>query len=117
MPVTHLQYGGPVIVNPGGPGESGISQVLSDGKNLQTIFDSPVDPRNTLEQGNGKYFDILSFDPRGVNNTTPGLHCFPDDASQETWRLTFPDFGILWNSEGMIGKEMARNFSISILNS
>lgn len=112
--VTHSQYGGPVIVNPGGPGGSGTSQVLLDGKNLQTILDSLVDPRDTMEPANGKYFDILSFDPRGVNNTTPGLHYFPDVASQERWRLTYPDFGILWDSEGMVGMEMARAIALGV---
>jgi hypothetical protein len=109
VPVTHPQYGGPVIFNPGGPGESGISQVLVDGKNLQIILDSPVPPADEKSiSASGKYFDILSFDPRGVNNTSPGLQCFSDAVNQEAWRLTYPDYGLLWNSEGIVGMEMAR---------
>jgi pimeloyl-ACP methyl ester carboxylesterase len=109
VPVTDPRYGGPVILNPGGPGESGIYQVLSDGKHLQTILDSPVPPfgsGSTLSDG--KYFDIVSFDPRGVNNTTPRLRCFPDAFNQQAWLLRYLDFGLLWDSEGIIGYEWAR---------
>lgn len=67
VPVTDARYGGPVVLNPGGPGESGVHQVLADGKHIQTTLDSPE----------GKTFGILSFDSRGVNNTTPSLSCFP----------------------------------------
>ncbi|QDS76680.1 hypothetical protein FKW77_000313 [Venturia effusa] len=106
--ISHPQYGGPVIINPGGPGESGINQVLSHGRDLQTILDSPAAPEAINKNATGKYFDVLSFDPRGVNNTTPELHCFPDVASQASWRLTSPVFGTSWDSEVMIGLEMAR---------
>ncbi|KAL1858266.1 hypothetical protein Daus18300_010012 [Diaporthe australafricana] len=56
----------------------------------------------------GKYFDILSFDPRGVNNTTPALRCFPDAFNQQSWLLRFPDIGLLWDSESIVGFERAR---------
>jgi pimeloyl-ACP methyl ester carboxylesterase len=109
VPVTDPRYGGPVILNPGGPGESGIYQVLSDGKSIQTIVDHPVAPTEAkLNSTNGKYFDILSFDPRGVNNTTPRLRCFPNAFNQRFWALTYADYGLLWDSESIIGMEWAR---------
>lgn len=99
VPVTHPRYGGPVILNPGGPGESGVHQVLADGRHIQTILDSPDE---------GQLFDILSFDPRGVNNTTPALSCFPHAFNQQTWLLRFPDIGLLWDSDSVVGLEWAR---------
>jgi pimeloyl-ACP methyl ester carboxylesterase len=87
-------------VNPGGPGESGVDQVLHGGLHLQTIVDTPT--------AEGKYFDIISFDPRGVNNTTPRLKCFPDALSQQAWFLSLPDYGLLWSSPSVIGLEWGR---------
>lgn len=109
--VTDPRYGGVVMLNPGGPGESGVYQVLSEGVHLQTILDSSVSPHRDLadEAGEGaKYFDILSFDPRGINNTTPELRCFPDAFNKQTWLLRFIDMGLLWDSESIVGLEWAR---------
>jgi pimeloyl-ACP methyl ester carboxylesterase len=109
VPVTDPRYGGPILVNPGGPGESGVYQVLAEGRHIQTVVDAPDAPENsTLREGAGKYFDILSFDPRGVNNTTPKLRCFPDAFNQQAWSLGYLDFGLLWSSENVIGYEWAR---------
>jgi pimeloyl-ACP methyl ester carboxylesterase len=109
IPVTDSRYGGPVILNPGGPGESGINQVLTDGKNIQTIIDDPLTPTNeNANSTSEKYFDIISFDPRGVNNTTPGLRCFPNAFNQHSWLLTYTDYGLLWDSESIVGMEWAR---------
>lgn len=110
VPVTDPRYGGPVILNPGGPGESGVYQVLTDGKNLQTILDAEVESSSTQEASSayGKYFDILSFDPRGVNNTTPRLRCFSTASDQLDWVASLPDYGMLWHSESIVGMEWAR---------
>ncbi|KAK9416843.1 putative TAP-like protein-domain-containing protein [Seiridium unicorne] len=108
VPVTDPRYGGPVVVNPGGPGESGVYQVAVDGKYIQTIVDSPVAPETASPSDDSKYFDVISFDPRGVNNTTPKLHCFPDAFNQQAWLLRYLDFGLLWSSDSIIGYEWAR---------
>ncbi|KAK7427311.1 hypothetical protein QQZ08_006248 [Neonectria magnoliae] len=111
VPVTDPRYGGPVVLNPGGPGESGVYQVLTDGKNVQSILDEPapavLDTNESTTLG-GKYFDILSFDPRGVNNTTPSLQCFADSFDQRAWLIGLPDYGLLWHSESITGMEWAR---------
>lgn len=110
VPVTDPRYGGPIIANPGGPGESGVYQVLTDGSSLQTVVDSNIMPEAESKgaESDAKYFDILSFDPRGVNNTTPRLQCFPDAFNQQVWQLQSPDYGLLWHSESIIGLEWGR---------
>lgn len=87
----------------GGPGESGIHQILSGGRHVQNMLDAP-----TSESASGKYFDIISFDPRGVNNTTPALKCYPDAFNQQSWLLRYLDYGLLWDSESVIGMEWAK---------
>lgn len=53
---TSEKYGGPVLINPGGPGGSGVEVVLLLGKQIQTIV--------------GEQFDIIGFDPRGLTLDT-----------------------------------------------
>nr|POE87334.1 putative hydrolase [Quercus suber] len=62
----------PLLLNPGGPGGSGVSFVLSIGHHLQDII--------------GDERDIVSFDPRGVGYTTPTTDCFsfPSTGKNET---------------------------------
>lgn len=102
VPVTDSRYGGPVVLNPGGPGGSGVYQALSDAKSIQGLLDA------SPGSSEGKYFDILSFDPRGVNNTTPHLQCFTEPAEQQAWLGSLPDYGLLWHSDSVIGLEWAR---------
>ncbi|KAH0367131.1 hypothetical protein KCU65_g4832, partial [Aureobasidium melanogenum] len=75
VPVTDPRYGGAVLTNPGGPGGSGIAQMLRSGRATQTIVDAENRPNNTLNSSIVKYHDIISFDPRGVGYTTPAIHC------------------------------------------
>ena len=53
---TKEGYRGPVLFNPGGPGGSGVSMVLTVGEALGTII--------------GPQFDVVSFDPRGMSPHT-----------------------------------------------
>lgn len=55
-----------VLFNPGGPGGSGIEFMLSSGAD------------DFVEATGGKY-NIVSFDPRGVNASAIDLTCFPGD--------------------------------------
>ncbi|OIW32306.1 hypothetical protein CONLIGDRAFT_698959 [Coniochaeta ligniaria NRRL 30616] len=54
----------PLLVNPGGPGGSGTSLVVSAGRAHQEIAGSDL--------------DIIGFDPRGIGATTPQADCFSD---------------------------------------
>ncbi|KXW75957.1 hydrolase [Mycolicibacterium phlei DSM 43071] len=55
---------GSLIINPGGPGESGVEAAA----NLLKSLPEPVRER----------FDLVGFDPRGVANSTPALWCNSD---------------------------------------
>ncbi|PQE16873.1 alpha beta-hydrolase protein [Rutstroemia sp. NJR-2017a BBW] len=52
----------PMLINPGGPGGSGVDFVLGAGRSLQQIV--------------GEDQDIIGFDPRGVGVTMPRVDCF-----------------------------------------
>ncbi len=55
---------GSLIINPGGPGESGVEAAASMVATLpQTVRDQ---------------FDLVGFDPRGVANSTPAVWCNSD---------------------------------------
>ncbi|KAE8441236.1 hypothetical protein EG329_005600 [Mollisiaceae sp. DMI_Dod_QoI] len=55
-------YKGPVFINPGGPGGSGVWYV----KHLAPYYQSVV----------GRNHDIISFDPRGIGATVPNIDCW-----------------------------------------
>lgn len=54
-----------MLVNPGGPGGSGIEFVHRAGQKLKEVV--------------GENYHILSFDPRGVNSSRPAALCFEND--------------------------------------
>lgn len=53
-----------LLLNPGGPGGSGAEFLFRRGDQLHAIV--------------GEGFHLLSFDPRGINGSTPKALCFPD---------------------------------------
>jgi pimeloyl-ACP methyl ester carboxylesterase len=55
---------GSLVVNPGGPGESGVEAAASMASGL---------PQSVRER-----FDLVGFDPRGVANSTPEVWCNSD---------------------------------------
>lgn len=59
------QAQGPMLVNPGGPGGSGL---------IYAIFGDFV------PNGAGDSYDWIGFDPRGVGASKPALSCIPDYA-------------------------------------
>ncbi|MEU8926382.1 alpha/beta hydrolase [Kitasatospora sp. NPDC048545] len=63
---------GSLLLNPGGPGGSGVQMVTYSPKD----FDGPVHDR----------YDIVGFDPRGVAGTSP-LKCL-DDQARDGWLNT-----------------------------
>jgi hypothetical protein len=78
-----LKEGINTLLHIGGPAGSGVNQVLQRGKSIQAIVDNDDDGDNT-----GKYYDIISFDPRGIGNTHPSLECFPDVVAEQAWSVS-----------------------------
>ncbi len=74
---------GSLVVNPGGPGESGIDAAVSVVESL------PPDVR--------KRFDLVGFDPRGVGSSTPAVWCNTDaetDALRADPQVDFSPAGV-----------------------
>jgi len=99
VPITDPRYAGPVLVNPGGPGGSGINYVVGAWQMLRHGVDS-----QSLEDPNGKFFDIVSFDPRGVGFSTPNVHCFTDSGLDQGWQLRVMEEGVLGASDATFGR-------------
>lgn len=91
------------LIKAGGPGGSGVAKALISGKDIQKIVDSEDCPSQPLIAGtSAKYFDILGWDPRGVNNTTPTLSCFPDSFTRQVWNLQTEADGMLGSSKSSL---------------
>ncbi|KAI9736506.1 MAG: hypothetical protein M1818_006016 [Claussenomyces sp. TS43310] len=101
---------GTVIFNPGGPGGSGTGSTYRLGPVLDEILE-------------GQY-DILGFDPRGINMTSPAVSCMSSVASRSALQYilgsTAPslnphDIGI-WDSVAqLIAEECEANSGADIL--
>ncbi|KAF9263844.1 hypothetical protein L218DRAFT_999311 [Marasmius fiardii PR-910] len=67
------EYLGPILINPGGPGESGVDFIVDFGASL----------RATL----GPQFDIVGFDPRGIHRSTPVISFYESEEERLMWDL------------------------------
>jgi pimeloyl-ACP methyl ester carboxylesterase len=104
VPVNDPRYGGPVLLNPGGPGGSGVSLALRRAKLLQTIIDAPkTQLKEDSNNSSGLYFDVVGFDPRGVNNTTPGATCFPSAFARQIYGVAKEAQGIIQDNNSFTG--------------
>ncbi|MGR6973725.1 alpha/beta hydrolase [Streptomyces cynarae] len=63
VPHTAKTYQGPLLVNPGGPGGSGLALAGYVASSL---------PKAVAAQ-----YDVIGFDPRGVGKSKPALNCTP----------------------------------------
>lgn len=110
VPVTDPRYGGAIILNPGGPGQSGVQWILLYGQGIQTIFDAAYANNSTTyvsDDPSAKYFDLLGVDPRGVNNSTPFLSCQKYESAGVAWQLE--DYGAeLGTNDTNLNTEWAR---------
>ena len=106
--VTDPRYGGAILTNPGGPGESGVGHVLTQGKKFQAIADGRAVESTTLDSSS-KSFDWIGFDPRGVNNTTPLLECFPEGMARQVWDAQVSAEGFFGSSDQSFNNMWARS--------
>ena len=58
--VTNPRYDGPILVNPGGPGGSGVDFAIASSENMQIILDSDS---LSVPSEDLKFFDVISWDP------------------------------------------------------
>lgn len=89
-------------MNPGGPGGSGVSFAFTVAQALQTIINPVIDPR--VAGPDGKFYDIIGFDPRGIGESKPSAVCMPDVASSWSWNLRQNQEGILGSSDAALGR-------------
>ncbi|KAI5777740.1 hypothetical protein EDC01DRAFT_782659 [Geopyxis carbonaria] len=68
----------PLLLNPGGPGGSGVAWILTHGPALHKIV--------------GTQHTLISFDPRGVNNTTPATSCHASAGARQLWHARAGSF-------------------------
>ncbi|KXG48153.1 uncharacterized protein PGRI_020230 [Penicillium griseofulvum] len=119
VPVTDPRYGGTILVNPGGPGASGVNMILGQGRRLQKIVDSQAMPISVQQNFKGpqtvddKYYDIVGFDPRGINNTTPRYQCFTDPHSRQRWSLANEFLDLLGSSTVATEQAWGRAMALS----
>ncbi|RCI13750.1 hypothetical protein L249_8311 [Ophiocordyceps polyrhachis-furcata BCC 54312] len=67
-----------LLLNPGGPGESGLVFLHTDGASLHDVV--------------GEDYHLLSFDPRGIGLSRPTASCYPTrDTRRSRFRFTDPD--------------------------
>lgn len=63
-----------LVVEPGGPGTSGTNLVFRKAEHFSSAYTNST-------------FDVLGWDPRGVNASQPSIACFPYDADRDRYAL------------------------------
>lgn len=61
---------GTILINPGGPGDTGVGLVRGGA--------------DDIDQWGGGRFNVVSWDPRGTHGSSP-VHCFTGDADQDAF--------------------------------
>ena len=57
---------------------------------------------------------MIGFDPRGVNNTTPGFSCFPNTFAQRNWELQAEADGMLGSSRDSLKRNWQRTRALNV---
>ncbi|KAJ7799978.1 TAP-like protein-domain-containing protein [Mycena olivaceomarginata] len=75
VPHDSPSYRGPILINPGGPGGSGVDLAIGRGALISTVV--------------GPEFDVIGFDPRGIGRSTPRVSFFASRAERAVWTGEF----------------------------
>ncbi|KAJ6508288.1 TAP-like protein-domain-containing protein [Mycena sanguinolenta] len=94
IPHDSSNYRGPILLNPGGPGGSGVDFLARSGALISTIV--------------GPAFDIIGFDPRGVGRSRPLVSFFASAAEREIAYAMNPVFGSMNASTDALSLAWAR---------
>ncbi|GAM84886.1 hypothetical protein ANO11243_028880 [Dothideomycetidae sp. 11243] len=99
--VDDSRYRGPVVVNPGGPGGSGVDFVARAGRILQGLIQGSLldSDDEALE-----FFDVISFDPRGTGQSLPRVECSGSVSDFEIRRIRTMEEGSLNSSDAALGR-------------
>ncbi|KAI0010146.1 TAP-like protein-domain-containing protein [Xylariaceae sp. FL0662B] len=100
VPDADPTFGGTVFTNPGGPGGSGVTFVLRNGRRLRDLVSDA-----------GRRYEILGWDPRGVQFSTPRADCYggaADLAARRADELLQAAIGPLDAGAGVLGRQYAR---------
>ncbi|KAG9242707.1 TAP-like protein-domain-containing protein [Calycina marina] len=88
---SQVDYIGPLFINPGGPGGSGVSLIKESWRTFHTAV--------------GDNHDLISFDPRGIGATTPQMHCFSGPQSETIAKIQ--DIGLSDSHPGVLYDKFA----------
>lgn len=98
-----------------------MHQVIRAGRHIQELVDASTPPSQTTGR-DAKYFDIIGFDSRGVNNTTPRIKCFPNEHKRQEWDIQVAaeglvgrsdaDFNVAWARAKALGKTCSQETDI-----
>lgn len=105
VPHDDPTFSGSVLINPGGPGGSGVDEVIWGGYGI----------RDSIIDNEDNHFEIVSWDPRGVHHTTPSVSCFGSEWERQTWQYRDWAMGQLDSSENALNVKWAASKSFSSL--
>ncbi|TGO23775.1 hypothetical protein BPAE_0122g00310 [Botrytis paeoniae] len=74
---------GSLLINPGGPGASGVGFVQSGAGAAVSAL-------------SGGLYDVIGWDPRGTGASAPILECFPNASAEYDFNNAFPSAPNLW---------------------
>ena len=76
---------------------------------MQTILSAGPNSDNDTARN----FDIIGFDPRGVNNTTPWFSCFSNDIERAFWDAQIEASGVLGSSDAAFDVQWAKQRALA----